>query len=199
MKKTIFSILTGAIFSLSANAADSAQVAESVKSQVSQVAGDNAKVLEVVSKEVAAAPKSAGEIVKAAILASKASAKMVAAIVEAAVNAAPDEINAIIHFALAAAPDALSEVQAVAAKFPELLGKINPLNFPGYGPVGPTPGGPGGLWLVQQLLVSLGVIAPPFVTEVNPRGAPGGSVVITNQSGSWLELNAGNVNAGNIN
>lgn len=47
----------------------------------------------------------------------------------------------------------------------------NPLDFPGIGPVGPTPGGPGGLPLIPpvlQLIVNPPVINPPPMTNVNP-------------------------------
>ncbi len=138
-------------------------------------------VLELVSREVAAAPGCACEIVKAAIEGSKAEPKMVAAIVQAASTAAPEQLRLISQCAVAVAPDALSAVQGVIALLDPNLGEtasansakgakapagevaadFNPLDFPGQGPVGPTPGGPGGLFLTPVL--------PPatFVPPVN--------------------------------
>ena len=42
----------------------------------------------------------------------------------------------------------------------------NPLDFPGVGPVGPTPGGPGGLPLLPVIVPQ--IVNPPRLTEVNP-------------------------------
>jgi len=127
---------------------------------------EKSKVLEIVAKEVGAAPDCACEIVKAAIEGSSADSKTVAAIVEAAATAAPEQMRLISQCAVAVAPDALVNVQAVMAKLDPNLGESgtstksskdakapagevaalpNPLDFPGVGPVGPLVGGPGGL------------------------------------------------------
>ncbi|NJM38324.1 MAG: hypothetical protein HC845_10955 [Akkermansiaceae bacterium] len=136
---------------------------------------------------MAAAPGCACEIVKSAIEASVADTKIVAAIVEAAAMAAPEQMRLISQCAVAVAPDALSAVQAVLAKLDPNLGETgasskgsksakspagevasagNPLDFPGQGPVGPTPGGPGGYPLIPNIPPVL--IAPPDVSNVNP-------------------------------
>jgi len=127
---------------------------------------EKSKVLEIVAKEVGAAPDCACEIVKAAIEGSSADAKTVAAIVETAATAAPEQMRLISQCAVAIAPDALVNVQAVMAKLDPNLGESgtsakgskdakaqagevaalpNPLDFPGVGPIGPLAGGPGGL------------------------------------------------------
>lgn len=49
--------------------------------------------------------------------------------------------------------------------------KWNPLDFPGGGPVGPTPGGPGGMPLIPldvNLIVNPPLINPPPITNVDP-------------------------------
>lgn len=186
MKKTIFSALFGAaLAALPAHAdVDCIALSVSVKNAVS---AQQSNVLEIVSEQVGAAPGCACEIVKAAIEASKADAKTVAAIVEAASIAAPDQMRLVSQCAVAVAPDALAEVQAVVAKLDPNRGEAgessksakgaktpigevatspNPLDFPGQGPVGPTPGGPGGLPLVP--LLPPVIIAPPDVSNVNP-------------------------------
>lgn len=149
---------------------------------------DASKLTEIVADLVTQNPACACEIVKAAIDASKADAKTVAAIVEAAINAAPEHMRLIAQCAIAAAPDALAEVQAVlarldpnrgesaessksakSAKIPAPQGEVaqmpNPLDFPGMGPAGPTPGGPGGFPLIP---VVPPIINPPNVTNVDP-------------------------------
>ncbi len=126
-------------------------------------AKEQSKVLEIVSQEVSAAPACACEIVKAAIEGSAANAKTVAAIVQAASIAAPEQMRLVSQCAVAVAPDSLTEVQAVLALMDPNLGDTgssakgvaaaagevaaipNPLDFPGQGPVGPTPGSSGGL------------------------------------------------------
>ncbi|MBC7979173.1 MAG: hypothetical protein H7Y36_01260 [Armatimonadetes bacterium] len=181
MKKTAFSVLfTASLGLLSANASvDCATLSMSVKNSVS---AEQSKVLEIVSAEVATSPDCACEIVKAAIEGSNAKTQTVAAIVEAAATAAPEQMRLVSQCAVAVAPDALAAVQSVIAKLDPNLGESgtsakgaknaavgevsempNPLDFPGQGPVGPTPGGPGGLPLIPQLPPV--VIAPPAVTE----------------------------------
>jgi len=152
-------------------------------------AAEPSKVLEIVSNEVSATPDCACEIVKAAIEGSQAKPATVAAIVEAAVIAAPEHMRLISQCAVAVAPDALAEVQAVLAKLDpnrgessasakaapsakssktplgEVAAMPNPLDFPGQGPIGPTPGGPGGTPLTP--IYPPIVINPPDVTDVN--------------------------------
>jgi hypothetical protein len=149
-------------------------------------------VLELVSREVAASPACACEIVKAAIEGSKADPKMVAAIVQAASTVAPEQMRLISQCAVAIAPDSLTEVQGVIALLDPNLGETasakdakspagevaampNPLDFPGKGPVGPTPGGPGGASLIgpgpSSILPSgtpINVIPPIIVPPLPP-------------------------------
>jgi hypothetical protein len=125
------------------------------------VAEKPAEVLQVVEKEVSANPDCSCEVVKAAIQASKADAKTVAAIVETASSVAPDKMRLISQCAVAVAPEALADVQSVLSRLDPNRGESgysaksakggkavvdvkpawNPLDFPGTGPVGPTPGG----------------------------------------------------------
>ena len=190
MKKTISFVLLSAGFGLvpATAAVDCIQLHLSVKHAV---AAEQSKVLEIVSTEVAAAPGCACEIVKAAIEGSSASAETVAAIVEAAATAAPEQMRLVSQCAVAVAPDALVKVQAVLAKLDPNLGESghisksskdakapagevaampNPLDFPGQGPIGPTPGGPGGMPLIPQLPPVF--IAPPDVSPPNPPANP---------------------------
>ncbi len=186
MKKTVMSVLLTASFGVLpvSAAVDCIELAVSVKNAVTS---DSSKVLEIVSSQVAAAPNCSCEIVKTAIETAKANSETVAAIVEAASVAAPDQMRLISQCAVAVAPDSLASVQAVVAKLDPNLGEAakssksskdskspagevastpNPLDFPGQGPVGPTPGGPGGLPLIPQLPPV--IIAPPLVSTVNP-------------------------------
>ena len=119
-----------------------------------------AEVLQIVEAQVSANSDCACEVVKAAILASEANAATVAKIVEVAATAAPDKMRLVSQCAVAVAPDSLADVQAVmnrldpnrgepgysskGAKDPvvDVKPAWNPLDFPGQGPVGPTPGGP---------------------------------------------------------
>ena len=175
MKKTISFVLLGAAFGLlpATAAVDCIQLSLTVKHAV---AAEKSKVLEIVSTEVSAAPDCACEIVKAAIEGSSASAGTVAAIVEAAAIAAPEQVLLVARCAVAVAPDALGKVQAALAKLKAPVGEVaaedNPLDFPGDGPIGPTPGGPGGSWLITHLppifSPTPGVISPPDVTNTNP-------------------------------
>jgi hypothetical protein len=183
MKKSLsFLILAASIGSLSAETpVDCIAKSAFVKSAV---AAKHVKVLEIVSAEVAASPSCACEVVKAAIEGAEADAKLVAAIVEAAVVAAPEQMRLVAQCAVAVAPDALAEVQAVMAKLDPNLGESgesaksskdakdpigevaampNPLDFPGQGPVGPTPGGPGGNGIIP--ITPPVIIAPPDVTN----------------------------------
>ena len=186
MKKTIyfafFSVVLGSLPAVAG--VDCLKLSLSVKQTV---ASEQSKVLEVVAAEVAAAPGCACEVVKAAIEGSKANAETVAAIVEAASIAAPDQMRLVSQCAVAVAPDALVQVQSVIAKLDPNLGESsvssksakdskapagevaampNPLDFPGQGPVGPTPGGRGGVSLVPVFPPIL--VNPPAVSEPNP-------------------------------
>ena len=182
MKKTLlFALFSASLGALPLSAeVDCLKLAISVKAAV---ANDQAKVLEVVAAEVSAAPSCACEVVKAAIEASAASTETVAAIVETAITAAPDQMRMIAQCAIAVAPDAFAQVQAVMAKFDpnsgetgysdkgaksgkspagEVAAMPNPLDFPGQGPVGPTPGGPGGSPILPPMPPV--IINPPEVT-----------------------------------
>jgi hypothetical protein len=163
-KHASFVLLTTAFGLFSAHAGvDCIALSLSVKHAAAM---EQSRVLEIVSKEVSAAPTCACEIVKAAIEGSAANSKTVAAIVQAASIAAPDQMRLVSQCAVAVAPDALTEVQAVLALMDPNLGDSgssaksakgekaaagevasipNPLDFPGQGPIGPTPGSPGGL------------------------------------------------------
>lgn len=155
------------------------------------VAADGANLLEIVEQKVSASPGCACEIVKAAIEAAESSPKEVASIVETAASAAPEHMRQISQCALAVAPDAFSEVQMVMARLEpgqgeeaysaksskspkepivEVKPAWNPLDFPGQGPVGPNPGGPGGYPILPPG-VPPGVppvVNPPAGTETDP-------------------------------
>ena len=146
------------------------------------VAAKPATVLEIVEKEVSANPDCACDVVKAAIQASKADSKTVAAIVETAATSAPDKMRLISQCAVAVAPEALADVQGVISRLEPNKGESgysskggknpqvevkpawNPLDFPGQGPVGPTPGG------APALPPGLPPVIPPVI--VPPVGTP---------------------------
>ena len=151
------------------------------------ISEDKSQLLEIISKEIAAAPNCACEIVKSAIKTSKADNKTVAAIVGAAVTAAPAQMRLISQCAIAVAPDAAAEIQSVLAKLdpnsgdsdassksaksaksakaPEVAEEDwNPLDFPGgrdpiVGPRDLPPGFP---------ISDPPIIIPPVVTDPNP-------------------------------
>ena len=191
MKQSVFFSLFSAVLAVIPVSAevDCLQLSLSVKHAV---AAEQSKVLEIVSNEVSSAPGCACEIVKAAIEASQAKPETVAAIVETAATVAPDKMRLISQCAVAVAPDALTQVQAVLAKLDpnrgesaasaksakdskEPVGEVaampNPLDFPGQGPIGPTPGGPGGSVLMPIFppVCVVPPVVPPVVTDVNPR------------------------------
>ena len=162
---------------------DCLNLAASVKIAVAEKPAD---VLAVVEKEVSANPDCACEVVKAAIQESKADAKTVAAIVETAASVAPDKMRLISQCAVAVAPEALADVQAVLSRLDPNRGESgysskgskdvkgaavdvkpawNPLDFPGQGPVGPTPGGapPGN----PGFPPGPPIIIPPIITPPN--------------------------------
>ena len=139
------------------------------------VAAQPQQVLQIVEKEVAANPDCSCEVVKSAIEGSKADSKTVAAIVETAATVAPDKMRLISQCAVAVAPESLSAVQAVMSRLDPSKGEgspsakggkvadvavkpaWNPLDFPGQGPVGPTPGGP------PMLPPGLPPVFPPII------------------------------------
>ncbi len=148
------------------------------------VAAKPAEVLQIVEAQVSANPDCACEVVKAAIQASEADSKAIAAIVETAATAAPDKMRLVSQCAVAVAPEALAEVQAVMSRLDPNKGESgysakggkqpvvevkpawNPLDFPGQGPVGPTPGGPP--MLPPGLPPSIPpVIVPPVATQID--------------------------------
>jgi hypothetical protein len=142
-------------------AEDCLKLAVSVKHAAS---AQPAKVLEIVESEITASPDCACEIVKAAIQGAEADSKTVASIVETAAMAVPEKMRLVSQCAVAVAPDALGEVQSVMSRLDPNRGESspssksakdakdakdvavkpawNPLDFPGQGPIGPTPGGP---------------------------------------------------------
>ncbi len=165
MKTTFRFALIAALFGASATASmaaeDCLKVAVSVKHAV---AAQPTEVLQLVEKHVGANPSCACEVVKAAIEASDADAKTVAAIVETASTVSPEHMRLVAQCAVAVSPGSLAEVQMVMARLDPGKGETsysgkdakspkepievkpawNPLDFPGQGPVGPNPGGPGG-------------------------------------------------------
>lgn len=163
MKKFFQKVITTTAFGVAAASADVDCMA---LSQVinSEIAAEKTKVLEVVTKHIAAAPECACEVVKCAIKASEADKQAVAAIVEAAITSAPAQMRVITQCAIATAPDAASDIQAALAKLDPNSGEtvetsksgkapaevaeegFNPLDFPGdeTSTVGPRSGTGGG-------------------------------------------------------
>ena len=154
---------------------------------------DESKVLEIVEAELKANPGCSCEIVKSAIKASDADSASVVSIVETSINTAPEMMRIVSQCAIAVVPESLAGVQALLARYDpnggdggssaksaksskdaknavvnpnEVAATPNPLDFPGGGPVGPTPGGPGGFPLVPN--VPPVIVSPPYLTEVNP-------------------------------
>lgn len=160
------------------------------------LAVDPARMLEIVSGEVAANPSCSCEVVKAAIQQYKPEAGTVAAITEAAIIAAPEHMRITAQCAIAAAPEAAAEVQALVARLdpaggdgsmessksakdatgPEETAYVNnPLDFPAQGsdglaPGSPLPGGPtlGGLAPIGNAPAGFGGIPliPLFIPAV---------------------------------
>ncbi len=155
---------------------------------------DDSKLLELVETEVKANPGCSCEIVKTAITASDADVERVVSIVESAIIAAPEMMRIISQCAIATVPESLAGVQSVLAKYeanggdgsssaksakdskdakdskaiaPDSVAATpNPLDFPGHGPTGPTPRGPGGKPLFPPNPPI--IITPPNVTDVDP-------------------------------
>jgi hypothetical protein len=193
MKKTFRFAIVAALLGFASSAmaeVDCLKLSVAVKHAV---AADPTEVLKIVEKEVGANSSCACEIVKAAIEASKADAAQVASIVEIAGTIAPDQLRLVSQCAVAVAPDALVEVQAVTARLDPNKGEVaaesskgpkapidvkpawNPLNFPGQGPVGPNPGGPGGIPVMpfNPPPTVPPVINPPDGTDTGFGGRPG--------------------------
>lgn len=168
---TVISAVLALVAPAFAEAPDCHDVANVVKKAI---VAHPEKVLDIVSGQIGQNESCACEVVKAAIVASDADKALVAEIVTVAIEVAPDKIRIIGQCAVAVAPDALAEVQSVVAEYGAASGDsgwadakggdakggddkgakgiasalpnipTNPLDFPGKGPVGPTPGGPGG-------------------------------------------------------
>lgn len=194
MKATFRFALLAAALSLPLSAAESncLEVAVSVKHAVT---AQPANVLEIVEKQLSAHPGCECEVVKAAIEAAEADADLVANIVETAISISPDQMRLISQCAVAVAPDSLSQVQAVLGRLDPNKGEVgysskdakspkapievkpawNPLDFPGQGPVGPNPGGPGGFPVLPPGIPPTvpPVINPPEGTPVDPRPGDG--------------------------
>lgn len=187
MKYALFSAALALVTPSYAAAPDCYKVSTAVKKAV---AAQPEKVLEVVATQVGQNESCACEIVKSAIVASDADKKLVASIVMTAATEAPEKLRIIGQCAVAVAPDALAEVQAVVTKIGANAGdgysakggakggekgaakggevspaSSNPLDFPGSGPVGPTPGGPGGFPLFPPGLQPPVVTPPSSTTE----------------------------------
>lgn len=158
-------------------------------------AAQPAKVLEIVESEMTANPDCACEIVKAAIQGAEADAKTVASIVETAATAVPEKMRLVSQCAVAVAPDSLGEVQAVMNRLDPNRGEAgysskgakdakdakdvavkpawNPLDFPGQGPVSPTPGGPPAVPVPPGLPPGVPpVITPPKGTKTDRPARP---------------------------
>lgn len=194
MKKTFRFAIVAALLGLFSSAAmaevDCLKLSVSIKHAV---AAEPSEVLQIVEKAVGANSSCACEIVKAAIEASDADASQVAAIVEVAGSVAPDQLRLVAQCAVAVAPDSLVAVQGVTARLDPNKGEVamdsaknpkapietkpawNPLNFPGQGPIGPNPGGPGGIPIFPFTPIPTvpPVVNPPDGTQVD-FGFPGG-------------------------
>ena len=178
-----FTIVAACLSIFPASAADGVNCLELAVSVTHAVTAAPSTVLEVVEKEVTANPDCACEVVKAAIQGTEADSKLVASIVETASTAAPEKMRLVSQCAVAVAPEALGDVQAVMSRLDPNLGEAsyssesakgakdvavqpawNPLDFPGQGPVGPTPGGP------PILPPGLPPTIPPIINP--PSGTP---------------------------
>lgn len=118
MKNTLnYALSLFALISLPLTAAEEIDCYELSVTVSEAVTSAPDSVLVTVQKQVAANPGCSCEVVKAAIVASEADRELVGQIVSTAVEAAPDKMRIIAQCAIAVAPDALTEVQAVIAKF----------------------------------------------------------------------------------
>ena len=159
MNRAKFQVLAALLIGtplIAAESPDCAKISLSVRASVESNLSD---LLEIVAKEVSAAPDCACEIVKASIEGSGANADVVASIVESAATASPENMRLIAQCAIATVPDSLAQVQAVLAKLDPNAGESgysskssksgkggtgdqkadegdNPLDFPGEDPYG---------------------------------------------------------------
>jgi hypothetical protein len=132
--------------------------------------------------------------VKSTIKVMESDVEEVVSIVDVAIHAAPRMMRMISQCAIASSPESLTEVQELLARYDPNAGEAgidaksaksskdakaaitppsndvaalpNPLDFPGVGPVGPTPGGPGGTPLFPPNIPV--IVTPPSVTIVDP-------------------------------
>ena len=121
------------------SAADLKKCSAVYESASKAIAKDPAKVLELVSKLVAANESCAADVVKAAIITTKANNELVDQIVETAATSAPKQISQIAAAATAVAPDTSPQIAAVVNKINAQLGTlgstqpprpVHPLDFP---------------------------------------------------------------------
>lgn len=130
-----------------------------------QITQSPEKVLEIVSKLIAANEACAGEVVKAAIIATSADKALVAQIVETAATAAPKQLSQIAAYALAIAPDAKENIVAVLDKInsnegtAQTVKKVSPLEIAG-GEIVPS-GGP----ISETGGINAQATVPPIITE----------------------------------
>jgi hypothetical protein len=150
---------------------------------------DHSSALEIVETEVASNPSCACEIVKAAIKATDADTELVVSIIETVISTAPQSMMIATQCAIAAAPESLAGVQALLSKYEANAGDsgyssksskdakdskvtnaimpdtaasmLNPLDFPGEGPIGPSNG-------IQPAFGPLLPILTRPVTQVSP-------------------------------
>lgn len=190
MKTTLKFALVGVLFASATTFAGAAEsnCQEVTKATNAAVAKSPEKVLEIVAKLVAENKACSCEVVKAAIISTEADKELVGKIVETAVKAAPEQISLISTCALAVAPDAQAQIVAVVSNHGNSAGgdysakadlgakgkealpmapiKLNPLDFPGAGPIAPELGSSGG----QPLLPNgLPAPAPPVTPAAATR------------------------------
>lgn len=150
---------------------------------------DSSSVLEVVETELKSNPSCACEIVKAAIRAADADTALVTSIVETVITTSPQSMSIATQCAIAAVPESLASVQALLSEYDANAGESgyssksakdskgakvasivapadvaampNPLDFPGTGPLGPTPG-------TQPFLTPTTPVITRPVTQVSP-------------------------------
>ncbi len=170
---------------------DCNQVRLSVETHIKQ---DPTRFLETLETEISVNPSCACEIVKSTIKVMESDVEEVVSIVDVAIHAAPGMMRMISQCAIASSPESLTEVQELLARYDTNAGEAgvdaksaksakdakaaigpatddvaavpNPLDFPGAGPVGPTPGGPGGTPLFPPNTPV--IVTPPSVTIVDP-------------------------------
>ena len=122
--------IVGALFAAAApfavaaerSAADVKKCSAVYQSASKAIAKDPAKVLELVSKLVAANESCAAEVVKAAIVTTKANGELVGQIVETAATVAPKQLSQIAAAAMAVAVDSRVQIGTVVNKINAQLG-----------------------------------------------------------------------------